>query len=222
MGVPKQYFGFTGDGAGFNGGQSLSIISSVYAKDVIRIQGVFCQLVADILNILFLDNGLDSYVNAFSVRMQAPVTQDDIDRRQNNDSRIRYVSDVSNLLSGSLSQLALLKIQKQMLTPIVNDPEVIKIIDEEIRRMEEEEAEGEGPKGEGKAPRRSPSGEGAEPRPEPEPAIAPEEPPEAPPVLGGAEEAEAQATEIAPAGEPESYMPSFSELGVSGLGGQGE
>ena len=32
MRVPKQFFGLTDDGAGFNGGQSLAIISSRYAK----------------------------------------------------------------------------------------------------------------------------------------------------------------------------------------------
>ena len=35
--IPKQYFGFTEDGAGFNGGQSLSILSSRYAKSVTKL-----------------------------------------------------------------------------------------------------------------------------------------------------------------------------------------
>ena len=36
--VPKQYFGVTDDAAGFNGGSSLSIISSRYGKMIKRIQ----------------------------------------------------------------------------------------------------------------------------------------------------------------------------------------
>ena len=43
--VPKQYFGYTDDGAGFNGGQSLSIISSRFAKMIKRIQNVLTQVV---------------------------------------------------------------------------------------------------------------------------------------------------------------------------------
>ena len=218
FGVPKQYFGYTCDGAGFNGGASLSIISSIYAKDVIRFQGVVCTFVKTLLNIFFLDRGLTSYINNFSVKMQAPVTQDDIDRRNTNDSRVRYVQDVSNLLASDISKVALLKIKKHLLTPIINDPEVFSILEDEITRLEDEGEETPKPKDEGerKMPRRS--------GPEPEVAIPGEEEPATPrPTLGGKEETPVEGGEETPTevvGEPESYLPSFNELGISGVDNQ--
>lgn len=216
FGIPKQYFGYTGDGAGFNGGASLSIISSIYAKDVIRFQGVVTSFVKTLLNIFFLDRGLTSYINNFSVKMQAPVTQDDIDRRNTNDSRVRYVQDVSNLLAGDISKVALLKIKKHLLTPIINDPEVFSILEDEIDRLEDDgEDTPKEEKGGNKLPRRG--------GPEPEVAIPGEEEPATPrPTLGDTEVPEVASEEETAevVGEPESFLPSFDDLGISGVDNQ--
>ena len=72
--VPKQYFGFTDDGAGFDGGKSLSVISSRFAKMIRRIQGVITQVVTDIIHLYLYDKGLTSYINRFSIKMLPPVT----------------------------------------------------------------------------------------------------------------------------------------------------
>ena len=57
FGIPKQFFGDTDDGAGFNGGQSLTIISSKYAKKVIKIQTALCEMIKSLVNIIFIDRG---------------------------------------------------------------------------------------------------------------------------------------------------------------------
>ena len=57
--VPKQFFGFTDDGAGFNGGSSLTILSSRYGKTVKNLQHILCQLVTDLLNLFLMMN----YIN---------------------------------------------------------------------------------------------------------------------------------------------------------------
>lgn len=139
--VPKQYFGFTGDSAGFDAGKSLTIINGRYAKTIIRIQKTLCNLVKDIINNLLYDKGLDRYINNFTIKMQRPTTQDDIDKRLNNDTRIRFVSEVSNLLGPDLSQVKLLKVKKQLLSTIINDPAVITILEDEIKRLEDAETE---------------------------------------------------------------------------------
>ena len=53
-GIPKQYFGWTDDGAGFNGGTSLTILSSVYAKGVKRVQNAMIQAITDAINLFLL------------------------------------------------------------------------------------------------------------------------------------------------------------------------
>lgn len=136
--VPKAFFGVTDDGAGFNGGTSLSIISSRYGKAIKNIQNALCQMITDIINLFLLDRGLGNYINKFTVRMQPPVTQEEIDRRANTDNRIRYIGDVMNQLSDIEDKVVKLKIYKELLTDAVNDPEIVKYLQEYIEQLEKE------------------------------------------------------------------------------------
>lgn len=138
MRIPKQFFGLTDDNAGFSGGTSLSIISSRYGKAIKQIQNVLCQLITDVINLLLIDKGLKNYINRFTIRMQAPTTQEEIDRRQNNDNRIRYVGDIMDKLGDITDPIAKLRILKSLLASVVNDPEVIGVIQEQIDELEEE------------------------------------------------------------------------------------
>lgn len=145
--VPKQFFGFTEDGAGFNGGQSLTILSSRYGKTVKKVQNVLCQLVSDILNLFLIDRGLENYVNKFQVRMQTPVTQEELDRRQNNDNRTRYIGDIMNQLGDIEDKAVKLKIYKTLLSQVINDPEIISIIQKYIDSLENAKQAGQSTEG---------------------------------------------------------------------------
>ena len=206
LGIPKQFFGFTDDGAGFNGGTSLTILSSKYGKAVKRIQNTLCQLITDLINLLLIDKGLTNYVNKFIIRMQATVTQEEKDRRENNDNRIRYISDLMSQFSDIQEPQSRLKILKSLLTPIINDPEVIKILEQEIAKLEES-----------KAPK-------AEPTDNPDMDTDLNINIEGPELGGGAEETlplemptEEPTPELStetPQEADQSYLPSFAELGV--------
>lgn len=144
--VPKQYFGFTGDGAGFNGGTSLTILSSQYGKTIKRLQNTLCQLITDLVNLYLLDRNLGNYINKFTIKMQAPVTQEELDRRSNNDNRIRYVSEVMNQLGDVQDPVLKMKILKALLGGVVNDPEIISLLQEYVDQLEttsEKESESE-------------------------------------------------------------------------------
>ena len=136
--VPKQFFGFTEDGAGFNGGSSLTILSSRYGKTIKKIQAILCQMVTDIINLFLIDRGLNTYVNKFKVRMQTPVTQEEIDRRTNTDNRIRYVGDIMNQLADVEDKATKLSIYKALLTGVVNDNEIISLLQKYIDSLEDE------------------------------------------------------------------------------------
>jgi hypothetical protein len=136
--VPKQYFGDTDDGAGFNGGQSLSIISSRYAKMVKRIQNTVLQALTDAINLMLIDKGLHNYVNKFELKMVPPTTQEEIDRRENLSSKIQIASDIMNILGEMDDVVAKTKVLKSLLSTIVTDPEVIQIIEEYIEKLEQE------------------------------------------------------------------------------------
>ena len=113
--VPKQYFGDTDDAAGFSGGESLSLISSRYAKMVKRIQNTILQALTDAINLMLLDKGLNTYINKFTLHMQTPTTSEEKDRRENVTSKIAVVSDIMNLLSDIDDVASKLKILKSLL-----------------------------------------------------------------------------------------------------------
>lgn len=138
MRIPKQYFGLTEDGAGFNGGESLAIISSRYAKMIKRIQNSIIQAITSAINLMLIDKGLNQYINKFTIKMQPPTTQEEVDRRENTTSKIQIVSDVMNLVSDIEDPTTKLKILKSLLSSVISDPEVISLLQDEISRLEDQ------------------------------------------------------------------------------------
>lgn len=130
--VPKNFFSQNDDAAGFNGGQSLTIISSRYAKTVKHLQNILTQLLKDIFNLILLDKGLDSYINNFEVHIQPPVTQEDIDRMDNQSTKVQLSRDIMDMLSDIEDAPARLKILKSLMKNIVTDPDIITELDEQI------------------------------------------------------------------------------------------
>lgn len=141
MKIPKQYMGDTDDSTGFNGGTSLSIVSSRYAKTVKRIQSAMCQALTDAVNILLIDRGLDNYVNKFSICMQPPVTQEELDKRDNTSSKVQLSSDVMNLVDGIEDEIVKLKILKALLSHAITNTEVIDLLQQQIDDLELQQAE---------------------------------------------------------------------------------
>lgn len=134
--VPKQYFGVTDDGAGFSGGQSLSIISSRYAKMIKRIQNTIIQMLTDAINLILIDTGNDAYINKFTLKMQAPTTQEEVDRRDNLSNKVGLVRDIMDTLGDIENTTTKLKILKSLLSNTISDADVIQLIQDEIDELE--------------------------------------------------------------------------------------
>ena len=140
--VPKNFFSQNEDAAGFNGGQSLTIISSRYAKTVKHIQNILTQLIKDLFNLILLDKGLDSYINNFEIHIQPPVTQEDVDKMENQSTKVQLSRDIMDMLQDVEEPIARLKILKSLMKNIVTDDEVISELDAQIESLEKpEEAE---------------------------------------------------------------------------------
>lgn len=136
--VPKQFFGDTDDGAGFNGGESLSQISSRYAKMIKRIQNSLIQMVTDAFNLYLLDKDLGNYINKFTLHMQPPATLEERTRQENKANKVGLIGDIQNILSDIENPVAKLKITKSLLSTVVDDPEVFDIIEQEIKKMQDQ------------------------------------------------------------------------------------
>lgn len=141
--IPKQYFGMTNDSTGFNGGTSLSLLSSRYAKMIKRVQKTIIQALTDCINLMLMDKNMDSYIGQFTLKMQPPTTQEEVDRRENTSSKVGIIRDVMDLLGDIDDPIIKLKITKTLLSTIITDPEVIDLVDEEISKLEKEGTEEE-------------------------------------------------------------------------------
>ena len=125
------------DGAGFNGGTSLTILSSVYAKGVKRVQNALIQALTDAVNLFLLDKGCKSYLNNFTLRMKAPMTQEEVDYRAGLANQINAISSMQGLFTDIEDKPRRLRILKQLLAVLNYGDEINAEIDAEIRALEE-------------------------------------------------------------------------------------
>lgn len=152
-GVPKQYYGWTDDAAGFNGGTSLAILSSEFAKSVKRIQNALIQMLTDAINLFLLNRGLKSYLNNFTLKMKSPATQEEIDYRNEFTNKINAISNLQSLFTDVEDKARRLRILKALIASLDYGDDINAEIDAEIVAAEEaakkaeEEAEQEGLEG---------------------------------------------------------------------------
>lgn len=135
IGIPGQYLGDTDDNTGFNGGTSLSLISSRYAKTIKHIQNIYVQAITDVINLILLDSGNKSYINQFTIKMQAPTTQEEKDRKDNLNTSLSVIQSVMGLLDTIEDPAKKLEIVKALLSDVLNNNEVIEIIQDVIDQM---------------------------------------------------------------------------------------
>lgn len=223
LGIPKAFFGITDDGAGFNGGESLAIQSSRYGKSIKRLQNTLIQAITDLINLLLIDRGLTSYINKFTIKMQVPVTREELDRRENKKNKIGVISDIMAQLTEISNPVVKLKILKSLFADASLDVSVIELLQEEIDLLEAEgksekdSVEGE-PTGEQSI---EPEGTDNYPEREEVPSFTnsilnepidnnypSEENPVGEPSVDNVEEP------VAPSSEEDSYLPSAAELGM--------
>lgn len=136
-GVPKQYYGWTDDAAGFNGGTSLAILSSEFSKAVKRVQNSLIQMLTDAINLFLLNRGCKSFLNNFTLKMKAPVTQEEVDYRNEFTNKINAISSLQGLFTDVEDKARRLRILKTIIEPLNYGDKIIAEIDAEIAAVEE-------------------------------------------------------------------------------------
>lgn len=136
-GVPKAFFGWTDDAAGFNGGTSLTVLSSIYAKGIKRVQSALIQAITDMISLFLLDKGLMSYLNNFTIKMKAPLTQEEIDYRTDLTNKVSAISSIQGLFTDIEDKPRRLRILKALLGGLNYGDTINTEIDAEIAAIEE-------------------------------------------------------------------------------------
>lgn len=140
-GIPKAFYGYTDDASGFNGGTSLAIISSVFAKSVRRVQNSYIQMLTDAINLFLINRGCKSYINNFTLKMKTPLTQEELDYRENLTNRINAISNLQSLFGDIESKPRRLKILAYLIESLNYGDEIISEIEDEIKSAKQQEKE---------------------------------------------------------------------------------
>lgn len=137
LGIPAQFLGETNDSTGFNGGTSLSLISSRYAKTIKRIQSAYLQAIETAVNLILLDKGLGSYVGKFTLKMQAPTTQEEKDRKDNINQTITNSESILRMVNDQIQdEKAKLQVLKATISKVTSDQDIIQVIQNQIDALE--------------------------------------------------------------------------------------
>lgn len=125
--TPKQFLNYDSP-EGLGNGTSLTKVSSRYAHTVMRVQNALKSGVTTLLNLFFLDKGLE-YINKFTVKMVSPSTIEDIERDEQMSSRISQVNDILSLISEVVTDEGKIETLKSLLSGYLNLSDVAGIVE---------------------------------------------------------------------------------------------
>lgn len=134
--TPKQFLNYDSP-EGLGNGTSLTKVSSRYSHTVMRVQNAYKSGITTLLNLFFLDKGLD-YINKFTVKMVSPSTIEDIERDEQTSNRINQIGDIMSLVGEVVTDEGKLEVLKSLLSSYVNLSNISGII-EKYNILENEE-----------------------------------------------------------------------------------
>ncbi len=136
--IPKQYLNFD-SAEGFSNGQSLTRVSSRYSHTIMRIQSAYIRGITNLLNIFFIDKGLD-YVNKFKIRMVNPSTVEDAERHEVLNDKIGQTRDILDLVrDAGVDEDTTRQILCKMINTFVGLPEVSELVNNSLKNKDPEE-----------------------------------------------------------------------------------
>jgi len=98
------------------------------------------QAVTDIINLILLNKGCKSYLNNFTIKMRAPLTQEELNYRANFTDRVNAISNVNSLFADVEDKAKRLTILKSLISSLdlgdVVSSEIQKEIDSAVAEAE--------------------------------------------------------------------------------------
>ena len=147
--IPKPFLGFMDDNAGFSGGESLTKVSSSFAKTIKRIQNAYTQGIKTLININLIEKGMIRFVNKFEVKMVSPSTIEDNERNEILDTTTNIISNIMSLFGDVDSDKKRLELLLVLLKDKINIPDLIEKLEEIVESMPDEPTTDDGGQGGG-------------------------------------------------------------------------
>jgi hypothetical protein len=124
--IPKQYLNYDAP-EGLGNGTSLTKLSSRYAHTIMRIQNAYITGITNLLNLFFLDKGLD-YINKFTIKMVSPATIEDTERDELITNRLNQASDILNMIEGKTDDRGIFETVCWILDNFLNMNDITEIL----------------------------------------------------------------------------------------------
>lgn len=125
--IPKQFLNYNSP-EGIGNGTSLTKLSSRYAHTIMRIQNAYISGITTLLNLYFLDKGLD-YINKFTLKMVSPATIEDTERDEQLNNRLDQAQTILDMIDGKTDQFGIYEVVKWMLNNFLNLSDISDILD---------------------------------------------------------------------------------------------
>ena len=142
--TPKALLGADMDGSGLSNGGSLTEMNTTYARRIKRGQVAIQSAIKTLINIFALSDGLgEKIVNNFDVKLTPIITVEDNRRDELMQTKIRNVNDILNLFGNieSIDDDTKLKMLIEWLSTYLNQQDIVDIIDEHLKELDNEEEE---------------------------------------------------------------------------------
>ena len=133
--IPKQYLNYDAP-EGLGNGTSLTKLSSRYAHTVMRIQNAYISGITTLLNLYFLDKGLD-YINCFTIKMVSPSTIEDTERDEQLNNRLNQASDILSMIDGKTDEKGIFEVILWILENFLNLSDISEILKEHVVKVDE-------------------------------------------------------------------------------------
>lgn len=98
-------------------------------------------MITDMINLFLVNRGLKAYLNNFKLKMKAPLTQEEIDSRDNFNNRANAISSINSLFGEVEDKTRRLEILKSLVATLNYGDEITTILDEEIKATKQKEKE---------------------------------------------------------------------------------
>lgn len=142
--VPKALLGADMDGSGLSNGGSLTEMNTTYARRIKRGQIAICSAIKNLINIFALGDGLGAkIVNNFDVKLTPIITIEDNRRDELMQTKIRNVNDILSLMQNieAIDETTKLDMIIQWLSNYLNQQDIVDILNERIKELENQELE---------------------------------------------------------------------------------
>lgn len=142
--IPKALLGADMEGSGLSNGGSLTEMNTTYARRIKRGQVALCSAMKTLINIFALSEGLgEKVVNNFEVRLTPIITVEDNRRDELLQNKIRNVNDMLNLINNieEINDTTKLDMIIEWLGSYLNQQDIVDILNERIKELEDEETD---------------------------------------------------------------------------------